>query len=652
MPRGGEKYEAKLDHLLGEAALKKGLLTPEQLRQALAEQAQGLARGRLRPRRLGVILAEKKFLTDPQVFALLDEAEKRLAEEEVSRDHDTLLGRILVDAALVRAEHVAECLLIQSEAVDGQPGPAPRLGELLVQKGYASPREINQALELQNRTVLACASCGNRARFASLDPIDPDRCPICKGRLEALPPSYEGLPVAAPPPRPAPAAAPPTVIAPAAPGEPPGERLGKYALGRLLGRGGMGDVYLATDVPLQRNVALKLMRRGSTGDGDGTSEVERFVREAQFAARMNKHPNIVTVYEAGVIDGRHYIAMEYVDGEAFSAWRKRHASSLKLQVKVLRDVAFAVHHAHQAGVLHRDLKPENILVDKEGKPYVTDFGLAKNADPGVRASLTLSGHICGTPSYMSPEQAEGKKVDRRSDVYSLGIVLYELLTGRPPFRGDTPMEVILKSLREEITPPSAVAKALGQPAVDKTLETICMKAAAKEPSRRYAGADALGKDLDRWLRGRQVKTARAAGPPKKRLWLYGIAAALLLGAFVAIGLTAGTSSVDRRLAQAARLMEEQNYAEAEALYAQVLKSHPGNARAREGREAARAKLLAAAYAEVEIALRDVEEARAHLEAARAGGDPVRRRDAEARLRDAEARARDAQERLKHLVLPP
>lgn len=201
MERGGQKHEAKLDQLLAEIAVRRGLLSPERVKEAQAEQAQGVARGRKRPRRLGAILAGRKALTDAQVFALLDEAEKQIAQEEIWKDHDTLLGRILVDAGLAGAEQVAECLLIQSDAMEGSAGPPPRLGELLVRKGYATEQDIGQALELQNGIVLACTACGNQCLFGSVDPRDPDHCPLCKGPMEALPDTSPSpaAPEAAPP---------------------------------------------------------------------------------------------------------------------------------------------------------------------------------------------------------------------------------------------------------------------------------------------------------------------------------------------------------------------------------------------------------------------------------------------------------------------
>jgi serine/threonine protein kinase len=296
------------------------------------------------------------------------------------------------------------------------------------------------------------------------------------------------------------------------------EPFGKYLLQREMGRGGMAVVYEAVDSSLGRRVAIKILhRKPDLPAHDLAVAEERFLREARLAAAIPKHPNIVGVHDAGVHDGRQYIAMEIIDGRPLSVWTEAESASLARRVAVLRDVALAAHHAHEHGVIHRDLKPQNILVDAAGRPHVADFGLAK-LDAGSSVSLTAEGMTVGTPGYISPEQAQGfKTVDRRTDVFALGIMLYEMLTGKTPFQGESAVAILTQVIRDPITPPSRVLRTPPDP----TLERICLKAVAKNPEERYLTAQALAEDLSLWLEGDRVKVAH----PRKRapwLWLAGL----------------------------------------------------------------------------------------------------------------------------------
>jgi len=262
----------------------------------------------------------------------------------------------------------------------------------------------------------------------------------------------------------------------------------------------MGIVFEATDTVLSRRVALKVVLPRAGADAAQIQEdTDRFMREARLSANLPKHPHIVGVYDAGAVDGRCYLAMEFIDGQSLSRKRGTAPAALRDEVRILRDVCRGVHHAHRHSVMHRDLKPDNILVSADQQPHVTDFGLAKSLDSATNASLTAQGRVMGTPRYMSPEQAEGlETVDSRSDIYSLGVMLYEVLAGRPPHTGKTPVELLMKIVREDVTPPSA-----GLPAgsVDLQLEAICLKAIAKDPSRRQPTAEVLAADLEGWLAG-------------------------------------------------------------------------------------------------------------------------------------------------------
>ena len=268
---------------------------------------------------------------------------------------------------------------------------------MLVERGYASVDSIRQSLAAQQKAILSCPGCGKRYNIAQYDPGKAYRCPACQGVLET-PSSLDDVRVdrtatsldAVP----ASAAAPPP-----APPEPEFPPFGKYRLLRELGHGAMGIVYEATDTALKRKVALKMMVPGNRPD---PMEDERFVREGQLYAKLPRHPNIVGVYEAGLLDGRRYLSMELIQGQAMSNWRKTGSVTIRQQVKLLHDVALAVHHAHEHNVIHRDLKPENVLVDAKHRPFVTDFGLAKSLGHDVSMSLTVAGLVVGTPAYMSP----------------------------------------------------------------------------------------------------------------------------------------------------------------------------------------------------------------------------------------------------------
>jgi eukaryotic-like serine/threonine-protein kinase len=280
-------------------------------------------------------------------------------------------------------------------------------------------------------------------------------------------------------------------------------RFGDYLIEEQIGHGGMGVVYRAHHLSLGRTVALKLLLLGRYSSAES---VERFKREARAVAAL-RHPNIVAIHEVGESEGQHFFAMEYVEGKTLA--HVIHAP--RRAAELARDVADAVHYAHTQGVLHRDLKPSNILIDAEGRVRVTDFGLATNLDGS--SDLTLTGQILGTPNYLSPERALGKReLAPTSDVYAIGAILYEMLTGRPPFLAASLQETLLGIRDNEPVSPRSL-----NPFIPRDLETICLKCLQKEPSRRYPTADALARDLNCWLHQRPI-LARPAGV-MERLWL-------------------------------------------------------------------------------------------------------------------------------------
>ncbi|MGE0795630.1 MAG: Stk1 family PASTA domain-containing Ser/Thr kinase, partial [Acidimicrobiia bacterium] len=270
---------------------------------------------------------------------------------------------------------------------------------------------------------------------------------------------------------------------------------GRYELHRRLARGGMADVYLARDTLLDRPVALKVLFAEFATD---PSFVERFRREAQSAANLN-HPNIVSVYDWGEEDGTYFIVMEYVEGRSLSQILKDEGPlQPDRAADVTIDVASALAFAHRHGVVHRDVKPGNVLISPLGQVKVADFGIARAVS--ARENLTQTGTVMGTATYFSPEQARGEAVDPRSDVYSLGVVLYELLTGAPPFTGDSPVAVAYKHVSET---PQPVRERNSQ--VPEALESVCMRTLAKNPANRYPSADELATDLRRFRAGQAVQ---------------------------------------------------------------------------------------------------------------------------------------------------
>jgi eukaryotic-like serine/threonine-protein kinase len=273
---------------------------------------------------------------------------------------------------------------------------------------------------------------------------------------------------------------------------------GRYRIVRKLGSGGMANVYLAEDQELGRHVAIKILNDRHAGD---EQFVERFRREAKNAAGLS-HPNIVSIYDRGeAAEGTYYIAMEYLDGRSLKELIvSRGPAPIPIAIDYTRQILAALRFAHRHGVIHRDIKPHNILVDSEGRVKVTDFGIARAEQAGASAQqMTEAGSIIGTAQYLSPEQARGTRVDKTSDLYSLGIMLYELLTGTVPFSGETPVEIAMKHLSAIPDPPSE-----RRHEVPHALDMVVLRALAKDPRDRYQSAEEMDADLERVARGSSV----------------------------------------------------------------------------------------------------------------------------------------------------
>jgi beta-lactam-binding protein with PASTA domain/predicted Ser/Thr protein kinase len=280
---------------------------------------------------------------------------------------------------------------------------------------------------------------------------------------------------------------------------------GRYRVIRRLGSGGMADVYCAEDTQLGRDIALKLLYRRFAEDSDF---VERFRREASSAAGL-QHPNVVQVFDRGQWDGTYYIAMELLHGRNLKQVVRDHgALEPALAVDLVIQILKAARFAHRRGIVHRDIKPHNVIVDHEGRAKVTDFGIARAG----ASDMTETGSIMGTAQYLSPEQAQGLPVDARSDLYSIGIVLYELLTGTPPFEAESPVTIALKQVSETPVPPLQ-----RNPAVPPPLDAVVMRALRKEPSERFQDADAFIAALESAMAGGYVETVAVAEDPVEAL---------------------------------------------------------------------------------------------------------------------------------------
>jgi serine/threonine protein kinase len=381
-----------------------------------------------------------------------------------SGDLSLRMGKRAVDRGMITPEQLRKALSHHAAAPAPGEGSTPRLGVILRDKGYITSTQLEALLQEE------------RASASSMPAIVPQP-----------PPARVALP---------------------GPGQPLGS-FGKFALLSEVGRGGMGVVFEAHDNDLDRRAALKLLLSSPNADPKEVAlDAERFIREARLSAKL-KHPHIVTVYDAGVVDGRRYIAMEFIDGQPFSDWRRKGSVTIRQQVSILRDIALAVHHAHELGIIHRDLKPANVLIDGRNEPHVADFGLAKRVGHNVAQSFTAEGRVVGTPTYMSPEQVRGSQsVDRRSDIYSMGVMLYEILTGRLPFEGETAMEVMMKAANDPVRAPSKITTLQMNPVIFTALEAICLKAMSRAPDDRYPDARKFAEDLSRWLEGHRVRAAK------------------------------------------------------------------------------------------------------------------------------------------------
>jgi DNA-binding response OmpR family regulator/DNA-directed RNA polymerase subunit RPC12/RpoP len=489
------------DLLLGSLACRHGMVTREQVREILAIQDRDPSR------KIGDLLFERFYLSSGDLDRLLEIQVQAFGGPDNAGE---MLGRLIADRRLATEFQVRGALRLQGRMIEAGLSPAPRLGEILVHRGVLTREPLAAALELQNFMHYRCPQCGARIGIHPEPQRSPVICPQCRAEVpqlfakmasalhHVLDEATEAQAVEIPG----------DVLSAA---ENPKAQFGKYVLAGQIGRGGAGIVYRAWQRDCNRIVALKQLPPGEEGPRDGkhtpyghAEAVKRFFTEARAIAELD-HPNIVPLYDYGVAEQTFYYTMPLIEGGSLDALLRGPADPdeirparhfpVKFCLSVVRAIARALDYAHQRGVVHRDIKPGNILIDRDNKPWLIDFGLAKVLRLGDPAYL--KGVILGTPYYMPPEQAIGdmEQVDARSDIYSLGAVLYELLSGVYPYAG-LRSEVVFAELMTR--PPDPLEQV--DPALPEELRRIVRTAMAREKKNRYERAAGLADEIDDYLK--------------------------------------------------------------------------------------------------------------------------------------------------------
>jgi len=469
---------------------------------------------------------------------------------------DILLGKLALREELVSTAALMECMAKQHQSPDSS------LGELLVQRRLISTASLSDLQKAASKAQLSCGTCsrtyrpdqlGNAAGLvcecgAELTILlngEPTSDRVATGptrRFETVvldeDPSLDEAPVVKKPPK-------PTRREFGRLGKTFTGQFGAYEIVSELGRGGMGVVYKARQPRLNRFVALKILLAGPLAS---RTQTERFRKEAEITARL-RHPGIVQIHDVGKVGEHDYFTMDFVEGTPLNMLIRRRQVPIRRAVEIAREVAEALHHAHQRGAVHRDVKPANLIINGKGSPVLTDFGLARDMDEDEAHRLTNSGSVVGTPYYMAPEQARGERdqISGWTDVYALGVVLYECLTYRVPFRAKTHLELTKKILHEQPQPPSQI-----EPAIELELEGIVLKAMAKSPAERYPTAEAMAQDLANFLEGRPTSVGATKGQRvireirRRSAWISGavIGLVLVLGGVWAVAASLSQTSDD------------------------------------------------------------------------------------------------------------
>ncbi len=393
-------------------------------------------------------------------------------------------GERLVDRGLASSEQIARALKVQAERAGR--GVQQNLGEILVEQGVLTTSQVRALLEDQDQIIMVCPSCGERYNVRR-SACDRAACPADGSGLALLDGSAEQIGVVA------------TLSPATTPDEAPiGLEIGRCRIVEFLGRGGMGAVYKARHLPLNRYVALKMIPSASQDQ----TFIKRLVVEAQTVARL-EHPNIVQVYDVGYEKGYFFMVMQFLRGATLARRLEEFGRPpLPEALEIIRDVALGLEAAHAQGVIHRDIKPSNIFVSDDGRARLMDFGLSLMTE----SRDDFGGLVVGTPGYMSPEQYQGRPVDARSDIYSLGVVFYLLLTGVRPFGGNSPSEVRDAQLMAKPKAPRVINSD-----VTEGIQAVVAKMMSRVPQRRYPSVSSLLEDLGRLIRGEDPQAAVETG---------------------------------------------------------------------------------------------------------------------------------------------
>ncbi|HVE40436.1 MAG TPA: serine/threonine-protein kinase [Planctomycetota bacterium] len=535
------------DLLLGKIALREGLITREQLFDCLQAQERNPSKS------IGSIMVARGYLRNEDVERLV-EIQKKAFESgpegtPTQNRRSVLLGKILVDRGLATEYQVNECLRLQGRMSELGINPVPQLGEILLRRNYVDKAALETALQLQNLQLYTCPECNAAIEITdATTPREEIKCKACGAGVPFLFAKMatavkEALDEAS---REHDVELPDEVRLAAAE---PSKCFGRYVLIKEIGRGGAGIVYKAWQQDLNKVVALKILPHESdtaagvkTPFGD-VEDVKRFYNETRAHADLS-HPNIVPILDFGAVDNHFYYTMKYIEGvtldgvvregideRAFQTTFVTDISKvqeemrrdtarivrgkgmpLRKALELIRDLTLAVDFAHERGVYHRDIKPANIIIDRNAKPWLMDFGLAKVIQIGD--SAYVKGVIMGTPYYMPPEQALGdmEQVDNLSDIYSLGAVLYEMVSGYCPYTGKTPDEVLAALVKESPEPLLSHV-----PSLPADVASIIEKAMAREKSRRYPIAKALAEDIENYLASRPLNE-EPRGARSKSMW--------------------------------------------------------------------------------------------------------------------------------------
>ena len=460
------------DILFGRIALRNRFVTREQLSKAVRAQEQAPVY-----RRLGDIMLDLGIMTPEQVGLILRAQGKKLDKPDRRirvPKRDALFGAVAVKLGFASQKQINRALRLQAQLRDKDRNIP--LGKILVQTGVLTLSQVKTVLSHQRTTVMVCTGCGKRYNVVSAVPTRPVRCPKCDAEL-AAPEDIKK----------------PDVDDVIEEELPPGAvTIGRYVIEKELSRGGMGVVYKARKRGTDEVVALKRMLAEKESL---PQEVSRFERECAVISKLD-HPNIVKVLDVCNVSGEHFFAMEFIVGRTLLQVLLDGRPSVEESVRIIRDVADALAYAHAQGVYHRDVKPANIMIEDEtGRVVITDFGVAVCYEQTMR--LTRTGFAVGTPTYMAPETAAGAGIrdyDPRSDVYSLGSVLFELLVGRPPFVADSPIDVLVRKINDPPPSPRSL-----NPEVPQSLDRIVLTALARECDARHESMAAFRDALDAFL---------------------------------------------------------------------------------------------------------------------------------------------------------